>query len=114
MIETIAPTYKERPTSVRTARFLVDGTIEHYEPPEYHGSPVDPRGSLVTFRWGYDLPELVAAWAPFDVRVLRFHDRHHGIIGEFTEVYVCEKRREHADPDSRVSKVSPGKRDLPT
>lgn len=87
-----APTYKDRVTSARVARFAADGGIEHYEPPEYHGNPVDPRGSLVTFRWGYDFPEVLRTWAPFDVRLYRFHDHRHGVIGEFTEVYLCEKR----------------------
>ncbi len=87
-----APTYKDTTTSTRAARFLPDGRIEHFREPEYHGNPVDPRGSLVTFRYGYDLPELLRSWAPFDVRVYRFHDHHHGVLGEFTEVYLCEKR----------------------
>ncbi len=87
-----APTYKEVIASQRVARFLPDGTIEHYREPEYHGNPVDPRGSLMTFRYGYDLPELIRTWAPFDTRVYRFHDHHHGLIGEFTEIYLCERR----------------------
>lgn len=88
-----APTYKHRVESVRRALFKDDGSIEHYaEPPEYHGNPVDPNGSLVTFHYGYDLPTLIAGWAPFDVRVTRFHDPWHGIMGEHTETYLCEKR----------------------
>ncbi|MBS0384056.1 MAG: class I SAM-dependent methyltransferase, partial [Proteobacteria bacterium] len=85
------PTYKENIVSERAARFLPDGTVEHYREPEYHGNPVDPRGSLLTFRYGYDLPELIRSWAPFDTRVHRFHDHRHGIIGDFTEIYVCTR-----------------------
>ncbi|MGH6689355.1 MAG: class I SAM-dependent methyltransferase [Gammaproteobacteria bacterium] len=43
---------KARP-SERRARRAADGAIEHLAPPEYHGNPVDPNGSLVTFHWGY-------------------------------------------------------------
>lgn len=85
------PTYKQNVASERAARFLADGAIEHYREPEYHGNPVNPQGSLVTFRYGYDLPELIRSWAPFDTRVYRFHDHRHGVIGEFTEVYLCER-----------------------
>jgi hypothetical protein len=35
---------------------------------------------------------MIASWAPFDVEVIRFADRLHGIIGEYTEVLVCWKR----------------------
>lgn len=88
-----APTYKHLVASVRRARYLPDGSIEHLvNPPEYHANPVDPKGSLVTFHYGYDLPSLIRSWAPFDVRVSRFDDPHHGIMGEFTEVYVCRRR----------------------
>jgi SAM-dependent methyltransferase len=87
-----APTYKTRAESERRAR-MVDGVIEHLAPPEFHENPTDPAGqSLVTFRYGYDLPERIAAAAPFDTTVFRFNDRRHGVLGEFTEVYACRKR----------------------
>ncbi|WP_262296545.1 hypothetical protein [Microvirga sesbaniae] len=67
------------------------------EEPEYHGNPADPSdpegGSLVTYRYGYDVADLIAEWAPFDVEIRRFNDRTHGIIAEFTEVIVCRKRQ---------------------
>jgi SAM-dependent methyltransferase len=59
------------------------------QPPEYHGSPTGE--SLVTFDYGYDVARQIADWAPFDVRISRFWDPHHGIIGEYTEVIVCRK-----------------------
>lgn len=65
--------------------------IDH-KPPEFHGNPIDAAGSIVTFDYGYDIHHTIAGWAPFDVRVMRFNDRTHGIIGEYTEVYLCRKR----------------------
>jgi hypothetical protein len=41
-------------------RALPDGTIEHLEPLEYRGNPVDERGSLLTIRYGYDIVDLIA------------------------------------------------------
>ena len=88
-----APTYKGLLKSVRRAIVHEDGPIEHLvEPPEYHGNPINPKGALVTFHYGYDLPELIKQWSGLDVSVIRFHDHHHGVIGEFTETYICEKR----------------------
>jgi SAM-dependent methyltransferase len=86
-----APTYKEMLTSERAARFMDNGDIEYFREPEYHGNPVNPQGALVTFRYGHDLPELIRSWAPLDTRVYRFHDHRHGLIGEFTEVYLCTR-----------------------
>ena len=70
-----------------------DGEIIHHAEPQYHGNPVDPSGALVTFDYGYDVSKQIAEWAPFDVRVTRFSDQTHGILGEYTEVIACRKRR---------------------
>lgn len=83
------PTYKDHLISERRAMFKPDGTIECEGVPEYHGNPVDDQGSLVTFRYGYDLPELIYRWSGMNVEVTRFHDHYHGLIGEFTEVYLA-------------------------
>ncbi|QCP88303.1 class I SAM-dependent methyltransferase (plasmid) [Cereibacter sphaeroides] len=85
------PTYKERVTSERRARYRPDGGIDHLAEPEYHGNPVSDAGSLVTFHYGYDLPELIHAWAGFDVELFRFHHHHLGLIGEFTEIYLATR-----------------------
>jgi SAM-dependent methyltransferase len=59
--------------------------------PEYHGNPISDQGSLVVFDYGYDISRQIAQWAPFDVRISRFWDQSHGIIGEYTEVIICHK-----------------------
>ncbi|WP_449225118.1 methyltransferase domain-containing protein [Azospirillum argentinense] len=87
-----APTEKGRTETARASEILPNGEIKHFLPPSYHGNPVDPNGSLVTFKYGYDFPKLISMWSKMDVEVLRFSDHHHGIIGDYTEVYVCRKR----------------------
>ena len=42
------------PTERRASR-AADGSVRHHAEPEYHGNPVDPQGSLVTWHFGYDL-----------------------------------------------------------
>jgi SAM-dependent methyltransferase len=86
-----APTYKDIVQSRRAALYLPDGRIEHYEEPEYHGNPISDAGSLLTWRYGYDFVTLLRDWSGMDVTCLRFADAQHGLLGEFTEVYVCRK-----------------------
>jgi len=87
------PTYKERVQTQRRALYKEDGSVDFMGfKPEYHGNPVSDDGALVTFHFGYDLPELIGQWSNLDTRLYRFHDKYHGIIGEFTEVYACWKR----------------------
>ena len=86
------PTYKALSKSIRRAKYMTDGKVDFLGfVPEYHGNPINSNGSLVTFHYGYDLPELIKLWCGLDTCVYRFHDKFHGIIGEFTEVYVCKK-----------------------
>jgi len=61
------------------------------EPPEYHGNPVDESGSLVTFDYGYEISRQISVWSGFNVKIVRFWDRTHGIIGEYTEVIICRR-----------------------
>jgi len=90
------PIVKRFVKSRRRAERNKDGSIAHLFEPVYHTNPVDPQGSLVTFDYGHDLPELIAGWAPFDVEVRRFVDRHRGILGEMNDVIVCTKRVVHS------------------
>ncbi len=87
------PTYKDRVTSERRALYQADGSVRHFAEPEFHGNPVSAEGSLVTFHFGYDLARAIYEWSGLDVEVSRFSDHHHGVIGEFTEVYVATRNR---------------------
>lgn len=86
------PIYKDQLRTRVCSRRLPDGSIEHLEPPEYHGNPVDEAGSLVTIKYGYDIIDLIAEWAEVDVEIRRFRDHSHGIVAEFSDVIVCRKR----------------------
>ena len=65
--------------------------INHLKEPEYHGNPIDENGSLVTVDYGYDIHQELTLWSNFNVQVIRFSRPDIGVIGEFTEVIVCEK-----------------------
>ena len=42
-----------------------DGTINYIGKPEYHGNPVDSKGSLVTMHWGYDICDFILKHSGF-------------------------------------------------
>lgn len=77
--------------TVRRAELTSMGEVKNLLPAQFHGNPINDKGSLVTFDYGYDIHAAIARWAPFSVRVTRFSDRYRGILGEHTEVFVCEK-----------------------
>lgn len=87
-----APVYPDIMVSRRVGLFREDGVIEHLEAkPEYHDNPINPRGSLVTWRFGYDFPQRLRSWAPFDVYAMRFEAPGIGAMGWFSDVFVCAK-----------------------
>jgi len=86
------PIYKERLLSTRQASREDDGSLVYHVKPEFHGDPINSEGTLVTFHFGHDFPDKIVEWAGFDVEVVRFNDKRHGIVGEFTDVIICRKR----------------------
>ena len=86
------PISKHRPDATYwRARRKEDGSVEHIEKPEYHGNPISGDGALVTVDYGYDVHRQIAEWAPFAVSITRTHNARAGVLGEFTEVVVCER-----------------------
>jgi SAM-dependent methyltransferase len=85
------PIYKELTQTQTRASLLANGTVEYAFEPEYHGNPISGEGALVTYHYGYDLVDMIAAWTSFDVECRRYNDRHHGIVAEFSEVLICRK-----------------------
>ena len=43
------------PSHLLRARLKEDGSIEHLQPPEYHGDPLDPQGCLCFHHFGWDI-----------------------------------------------------------
>ena len=68
-----------------------DGTVEHLVTPEYHGSPIDPKGALVTICYGSDLGRMVEKASGLPTTIHTLDDPYRGIAGEFIEVIVTSK-----------------------
>lgn len=86
-----APTYAGREKSEQVAYREPGGTVRIVGEPEYHGNPQNPQGSLVTWRYGYDLPQRLWQECAFDVEVRRWWAPSIGVAGPMTEVYICTK-----------------------
>ncbi|MEM7790840.1 MAG: class I SAM-dependent methyltransferase, partial [Verrucomicrobiota bacterium] len=60
-------------------------------PPEFHGNPVDPDGSLVTMDWGYDILQYIQDVSGLASQIVMIDDIDRGIRAEFIEVIVSRK-----------------------
>jgi len=85
------PTECDRFDSVRLASKDCDGNIKTIGIPEYHANPQDSQGSLVTWRYGYNLPLLIARETGFDVEVRRIQSNRIAVNGQMTEIYILSK-----------------------
>ena len=85
------PVYEGKVRTERRARYTEAG-VEHIAPAEYHGNPIDPGGSLVTFHYGSDLSDRILRWAPdLSVCVVTLNDASIGVLGKFREVFLVTK-----------------------
>jgi hypothetical protein len=83
------PWYRWKATLVRAQE--LDGIIKHIEPPDYHGNPIDPDGSLVVTEWGADFCDYIFEQSKMHTDVVALHDRYRGLEAEFIEVFVSRK-----------------------
>lgn len=84
------PKHRSVLRSYRRAQ-LVDGAVQHVLEPEYHGSPIGDGRALVTWDYGADFEELVAAWGGYLTSTYVIRDRRLGLDGEYLEVFVTVK-----------------------
>ncbi|WP_341198066.1 class I SAM-dependent methyltransferase [Hyphomonas chukchiensis] len=82
---------KEKPT-VRRAEHDENGHVSFLQPPQYHGNPIDERGALVTFDWGYDIQSFIRKSSSMATHMITIDDVDRGIQAEYIEVLVSFKR----------------------
>ena len=67
------------------------GSIIHHREPEYHGNPIDKKGSLVTMHWGYDIANFIMVSALTPTTIVMIDNLELGIRAEYIEVLVSMK-----------------------
>lgn len=83
------PWYYWQKTVVRSRQ--VGDHIEYLLPPEYHGNPISPDGSLVVREWGYDIGQFIEHHSGMFTQAIYIHSPFKGIEGKFLEVFVARK-----------------------
>jgi len=76
----------------RWGEFDDSGRIKFFRTPEYHGNPVDPQGSPVTFHWGFDIINLIKECTGMETMVEDNYDLSLGLSARYLEVFVSVKR----------------------
>lgn len=78
--------------SNRMASVSSDGNVIHHHPPEYHGNPVDVKGSLVTMHWGYDIAAYIQDVADMPTVIFQIDDIDMGIRAEYIDILASFKK----------------------
>ena len=86
----------EKPVTIENPNIIIPTKAGIYkgftECLEYHGNPVDPNGSLVTYYYGYDIIEIIKKNTDFKVDLMFLHDiEQFGIVGVMNECFVLTK-----------------------
>ncbi len=79
------------PESRQRARREADGSMTHLLPAEYHGNPIDRKGSLVITDWGQDLFQVISSSSGMHTEVIQPNNRRLGIFGEGLNVFISRK-----------------------
>ncbi|MBI5640862.1 MAG: class I SAM-dependent methyltransferase [Nitrospirae bacterium] len=81
---------KEKPSEIWASRDDT-GKIVHLKEPEYHGNPIDDKGSLVTMHWGYDISDFVLKHGGLYTTINYIDNLSLGIRAEYIEILVSRK-----------------------
>jgi hypothetical protein len=87
-----------------------DGKIRHLEPADYHGNPIDEKGSLVVTEWGRELCDFIYRTSGATTTAILIRDMSLGLAGEFCDVFISTKptssmradHRQEIESDRRV------------
>jgi SAM-dependent methyltransferase len=77
--------------SRRRASIDSTGIVIHIQDAQYHGNPLNDKGSLVTIDWGYDILDYLSYHSSMQCIMVYIDDLSSGIRAEFIEVVVCRK-----------------------
>lgn len=63
--------------------------------PEWHGNPIDNKGSAVTMHWGYDIINYIKQFTNAECKIEYIDDISLGIRAEYIEIIVAKKKNLH-------------------
>ncbi|RED48367.1 class I SAM-dependent methyltransferase [Seonamhaeicola aphaedonensis] len=68
-----------------------DSPVFLYEP-EWHGNPINKKGSPVTMHWGYDIVEFIKEYVDADTKIEYINNLDFGVRAEYIEIVVAKKK----------------------
>jgi SAM-dependent methyltransferase len=86
------PIVNKHKPSHRRASMNEKGQITHIAEQQYHGNPVDAKGALVTFDWGYDICAKIHEASGMFTHLVQIDDLSNGIRAEYIDVLVSIKQ----------------------
>lgn len=89
-IFTVPIVNKEKASCIR-ASLEADGKINYLKKANYHGNPINPKGSLVTRDWGYDICDFILKHSGLYTTIVFIDDISLGIRAEYIEVLISRK-----------------------
>lgn len=85
------PFYADRLKTVERAK-IADGGVVHLLPEQYHGNPVDEKGSLVFYDFGWDFFDCCKNAGFSDIYMLAYHSISFGYISNQVQfVFIAAK-----------------------
>ena len=69
-----------------------DGEPEFLYAPEWHGNPIDEKGSPVTMHWGFDIVDFIKENTGAECWIEYLDDLKYGIRAEYIEIVVQKKK----------------------
>lgn len=82
---------RNRLSEVRAELDEVFNEIKYIKPPEYHGNPINEKGSLVTYDWGFDICQKIFEASGLFTHIIVIDDLSKGIRAELNEILVTIK-----------------------
>jgi SAM-dependent methyltransferase len=86
------PFYDTRDRTERRAE-LRDGEVVELLEPQYHGNPVDEKGSLVFYDYGWDVLDRCRAVGFADAYAVAYWSAFHGYLGGGLQLLFVARRR---------------------
>lgn len=71
-----------------------DGEPVFLKDPEWHGNPIDKKGSPVTMHWGYDIIDFIKKHTNAICEIVYIDDLNYGIRAEYIEIIKAKKKND--------------------
>jgi SAM-dependent methyltransferase len=85
------PFVKSSQSTITRAATQEDGKIMHFLPPEYHGDPLNPKGCLCFYHFGWDLLEELREIGFKRAEALNYWSNEYGYLGGEQIIFMASK-----------------------